>query len=56
MKSKKPSWIGSSFSNNTSKGLSKVKLDDTLDLIGEDSLLTEDDLKKLQVPSCKMLG
>ncbi|KAL5993475.1 hypothetical protein ACLOJK_014400 [Asimina triloba] len=48
----KPTWnIGSSFSIKTLvKGLPKVQIDDDLDLIDEDSLLTEEDLKKPQLP------
>ncbi|OVA12113.1 Anamorsin [Macleaya cordata] len=52
VKANKPSWkIGSSFSiKKTTKSLSKVQIDDDLDLIDEDSLLTEEDLKKPQLP------
>ncbi|XP_077247082.1 anamorsin homolog isoform X2 [Tasmannia lanceolata] len=52
IKAKKPSWkIGSSFSIKTvTKTLPKVQIDDDLDLIDEDSLLTDEDLKKPQLP------
>ncbi|XP_024012395.1 LOW QUALITY PROTEIN: anamorsin homolog [Eutrema salsugineum] len=52
IKAKKPSWkIGSSFAlKKPAKALLKVNLDDDLDLIDEDSLLTEEDLKKPQLP------
>ncbi|KAK9121013.1 hypothetical protein Syun_018630 [Stephania yunnanensis] len=41
----------SSFSiKKTTKSLPKVQIDDDLDLIDEDSLLTEEDLKKPQIP------
>lgn len=51
VKAKKPSWkIGSSFAiKKSTKGSVKVQIDD--DLIDEDSLLTEDDLKKPQLPA-----
>ncbi|KAF3432477.1 hypothetical protein FNV43_RR27217 [Rhamnella rubrinervis] len=52
VKARKPSWkIGSSFSLKKSvKTLPKVQIDDDLDLIDEDSLLTDEDLKKPQLP------
>uniref|UniRef100_A0A1J3F8K2 Anamorsin homolog n=1 Tax=Noccaea caerulescens TaxID=107243 RepID=A0A1J3F8K2_NOCCA len=52
IKAKKPSWkIGSSFAlKKPAKTFLKVNLDDDLDLIDEDSLLTEEDLKKPQLP------
>uniref|UniRef100_A0A7N0RA29 Anamorsin homolog n=1 Tax=Kalanchoe fedtschenkoi TaxID=63787 RepID=A0A7N0RA29_KALFE len=52
VKSKKPTWkIGSSFSlKKPAKPLPKIQIDDDMDLIDEDSLLTEDDLKKPQLP------
>jgi len=57
IKAKKPSWrIGSSFSIKASKGLPKVQISDESDLIDEDTLLTEEDLKKPQLPPGKILG
>ena len=52
---KKSSWkIGSSFAlKKPSKTLLKVNLDDDLDLIDEDSLLTDEELKKPQLPAGK---
>lgn len=52
VKANKPSWkIGSSFSiKKATPSLPKVQLDDDLDLIDEDSLLTEEDLKKPELP------
>ncbi|KAJ0038738.1 hypothetical protein Pint_22666 [Pistacia integerrima] len=48
VKGKKPSWkLGSSFAlKKAPKSLLKVQLDDDCDVIDEDSLLTEEDLKK----------
>ncbi|KAK9676492.1 hypothetical protein RND81_11G080600 [Saponaria officinalis] len=51
IKAKKPSWTpGSSFPLKLSKGLPVVKISDDLDQIDEDSLLTEEDRKKPQLP------
>ena len=52
---KKTSWkIGSSFALKTAiKSSPKVQIDDDVDLIDEDSLLTEEDLKKPQIPTGK---
>ncbi|GAB4842820.1 hypothetical protein Ancab_012797 [Ancistrocladus abbreviatus] len=51
VKAKKPSWkIGSSFSiRKVQKRLPMLQIDDS-DMIDEDSLLTEEDLKKPQLP------
>ncbi|KAK6929611.1 Anamorsin, C-terminal [Dillenia turbinata] len=52
IRAKKPTWtVGSSFSiKKTTESLPKVQIDDDLELIDEDSLLTEEDLKKPQLP------
>ncbi|XP_041021802.1 anamorsin homolog isoform X1 [Juglans microcarpa x Juglans regia] len=52
VKAKKPSWkIGSSFAiKKATQSSPKVQIDDDLDLIDEDSLLSEEDLKKPQIP------
>ncbi|TVU44022.1 hypothetical protein EJB05_03446 [Eragrostis curvula] len=52
IKAKKASWsMGSSFPlKKATNALPKIQIDDDSELIDEDSLLTEDDLKKPQVP------
>jgi len=52
IKASKPSWkIGSSFSiKKATKILPKLEVDNEMDLIDEDSLLTEEDMKKPQMP------
>ncbi|KAK7282178.1 hypothetical protein RIF29_10773 [Crotalaria pallida] len=52
IKAKKPSWkVGSSFAlKKVVKSSPKVQIDFDSDLIDEDSLLTEEDLKKPQLP------
>ncbi|KAK4264139.1 hypothetical protein QN277_029469 [Acacia crassicarpa] len=52
IKAKKPSWkIGSSFAlKKAVKTPPKVQIDDDSDLVDEDTLLTEEDLKKPQLP------
>ncbi|KAK2373113.1 anamorsin protein [Trifolium repens] len=56
IKAKKPSWkIGSSFAlkKNVVKSLPKVQIDFDSDRIDENSLLSEEDLKKPVLPSGK---
>lgn len=52
IKGMKASWtLGSSFPiKKAVKTVPKIHTDDELDLIDEDSLLTEEDLKKPQLP------
>ncbi|XP_004505732.1 anamorsin homolog [Cicer arietinum] len=53
IKAKKPSWkVGSSFAlKKVAKSSPKVQIDVDSDLIDENSLLSEEDLKKPQLPS-----
>lgn len=56
VKGKKPAWkIGSSFTiKKAPKSILKVQMDADDDLIDEDSLLTEEDMKKPQLPTGKI--
>ncbi|XP_019454268.1 PREDICTED: anamorsin homolog [Lupinus angustifolius] len=58
IKAKKPSWkVGSSFAlKKVVKSSPKVQIDVDSDLIDEDSLLTEEDLKKPQLPDDCEIG
>ena len=51
VKARKPSWkIRSFFSFKAWKRLPKFQMNDDMDLIDEDTLMTEEDLKKPQLP------
>lgn len=58
VKGKKASWsTGSSFPlKKTTNALPKIQLSDESDLIDEDSLLTEEDLKKPELPVGRFLS
>ncbi|GJU93054.1 hypothetical protein Tco_1317810 [Tanacetum coccineum] len=53
-KGQKPTWkLGSSFYlKNSVKSLPKVMIDDEMDLIDEDNLLSEEDLKETPISTC----